>query len=139
VKMDPYAFEHLVRQLFEAVGLEAWTTQASRDDGVDAVAINRDPLTGGLCVIQAKRYKDAVPADAVRALAGVMADKAAAKGILVTTAWFGKSSLDFAQRTGRMQLIDGRGLKALLKEHLGIDALIGLPKIPRGWHPQDIQ
>lgn len=139
LKMDPYAFEHLVRQLFEAIGLEAWTTQASRDDGVDAVAINRDPLTGGLCVIQAKRYKDTVPADAVRALAGVMNDKAAAKGILVTTAWYGKSSLDFAQRTGRMQLIDGRGLKALLKEHLGIDALIGLPKIPRGWHPQDIQ
>ncbi|MHA6765735.1 hypothetical protein [Streptacidiphilus sp. PAMC 29251] len=32
-----------------------------------------------------------------------MNDKAAAKGILVTTAWYGKSSLDFAQRTGRMQ------------------------------------
>lgn len=43
VQMDPFAFEHLVRQLFEAIGLEAWTTQASRDDGVDAVAVNRDP------------------------------------------------------------------------------------------------
>nr|WP_279591869.1 hypothetical protein [Streptomyces sp. 846.5] len=71
-------------------------------------------------------------------MAGVMTDKAAAKGILVT-ACYGKSSLDFTQRTGRMQLIEGRGLKALLKEHLGIDAIIGLPKIPRGWHPQDIQ
>ncbi|MHA6756944.1 restriction endonuclease [Streptacidiphilus sp. PAMC 29251] len=46
--------------------------------------------------MQAKRYKDTVPPDAVRALAGVMNDKAAAKGILVTTAWYGKSSLDFA-------------------------------------------
>jgi restriction system protein len=44
VQMDPFAFEHLVRQLFEAIGLEAWTTQASRDDGVDAAAVNRDPL-----------------------------------------------------------------------------------------------
>lgn len=137
VKMDPFAFEHLVRQLFEAIGLEAWTTQASRDDGVDAVAINRHPLTGGLCVIQAKRYKDAVSADAVRALASVMADKAAAKGILVTTSWFGQASHEFAHRTGRMQLIEGRELKALLKEHLGIDALLGLPKTPRSWNTSD--
>ncbi|TQF07758.1 restriction endonuclease [Kitasatospora acidiphila] len=139
VQMDPFAFEHLVRQLFEARGLEAWTTQASRDDGVDAVAINRDPLTGGLCVIQAKRLKTTVPADAVRALSGVMEDKAAAKGILVSTAWFGKASVDFAHRNGRMQLIDGRELKSLLKEYLGIDALLGLPKVPPGWKPQDLQ
>ncbi|MCN9244514.1 restriction endonuclease [Streptomyces sp. RY43-2] len=95
--------------------------------------------TGGLCIIQAKRTKNTVPAEAVRALAGVMHDKAAAKGILVTTAWFGKTSLDFAHRTGRMQLIDGCGLKALLQEQLGIDALIGLPKVPPGWVPEDLK
>ncbi|MEV3988438.1 restriction endonuclease [Streptomyces sp. NPDC049837] len=105
-------------------------TQASRDDGVDAVATNEDPITGGLCIIQAKRTKNAVPAEAVRALAGVMHDKATAKGILVTTGWLGKTNKDFAYRTGRMELIDGRGLKSLLLEHLGIDALIGLPKVP---------
>ncbi|NED78709.1 restriction endonuclease, partial [Streptomyces sp. SID11233] len=44
-----------------------------------------------------------------------------------------------AQRTGRMQLIDGRGLKALLQEQLGIDALIGLPKVPPGWVPADLK
>ncbi|MFF7216910.1 restriction endonuclease [Streptomyces sp. NPDC008238] len=137
--MDPTEFEHLVRRLFEAIGLKAWVTQASRDDGIDAVATNEDPIIGGLCIIQAKRYKNVVPAEAVRALAGVMHDKAAAKGILVTTSCFGTASKDFAQRTGRMELIDGRGLKALLKEHLGIDALIGLPKLPAGWHPQDLR
>ncbi|WP_406506558.1 restriction endonuclease [Streptomyces sp. NBC_01602] len=94
------------------------------------MAVNEEPLIGGLCIIQAKRSKNAVPAEAVRALAGVMHDKAAAKGIVVTTAWFGKASWDFAHRTGRMELIDGRHLKALLFEHLGIDALIGLPKLP---------
>lgn len=138
VALDPIAFEHLVRRLFEAIGLKAWVTQASRDDGVDAVATNEDPILGGLCIIQAKRTKNTVPTEAVRALAGVMHDKAAAKGILVTTAWFGKASHDFAQRTGRMQLIDGRGLKSLLQEHLGIDALIGLPKLPPGWDTRDV-
>ncbi|WP_199800646.1 restriction endonuclease [Streptomyces marianii] len=108
-------------------------TQASRDDGIDAVATNEDRIVGGLCIIQAKRTRNAVPADTVRALAGVMHDKAAAKGIIITTAWLDKVSKDFAYLTGRMDLIDGRGLKALLLEHLGIDALISLPKAPPGW------
>jgi restriction system protein len=138
VELNPIEFEHLIRRLFEEIGLKTWVTQASRDDGVDGVATNEDPITGGLCIIQAKRTKNAVPAEAVRALAGVMHDKAAAKGILVTTGWFGKTSRDFAYRTGRMELIDGRGLKALLLEHLGIDALIGLPKLPPGWEARDL-
>ena len=84
--MRPVEFEHLIRQLFEARGLEAWVTQASRDDGVDAVAVNRDPIMGGLCVVQAKRYRGMVEVEAVRALAGVMDDKKASRGVLVTTA-----------------------------------------------------
>jgi restriction system protein len=45
--MTPTDFEHLVRQLFEAIGMQSWVTQASKDDGVDAVAINEDPFMGG--------------------------------------------------------------------------------------------
>lgn len=91
----------------------------------DAVAVNEDPLVGGICAIQAKRYKNVVGVEAVQALAGAMNDKAATKGILVT-------------RNGRMELIDGRNLKAMLLEHLGLDVLIGLPKLPPGWEPQDV-
>ncbi|MFI8266746.1 restriction endonuclease [Streptomyces sp. NPDC085665] len=58
-------------------------------------------------------------------------------GIVVTTAWFGKASHDFAPRH-RLELIDGRHLKALLLEYLGIDALIGLPKLPPGWATRDL-
>lgn len=136
--MKPNEFEHLVRRLFEAMGFEAWTTQASRDDGVDAVARNETPLFGGVCVIQAKRYKDSVGVESVRALLGTMHDLNAPKGIVVTTSWFGKASIDFATRSGRMELIDARNLKALLKEHLDLDVLIGLPKIPRDWNRSEI-
>jgi hypothetical protein len=45
-KMTPTEFEHLVRQLFEARGLEGWTTDRVGDDGVDAVVVNRDPDVG---------------------------------------------------------------------------------------------
>jgi integrase len=115
--LTPVEFEHLVRQLFENVGMQAWVTQASRDDGVDAVATNPDPIVGGLCVIQAKRYRGLVETDAVRALAGVMDDKRAAKGIMVTTSWYGGESWAFAKRQGRIELIDGDRLKYLLSEH----------------------
>ncbi|MEE1826625.1 restriction endonuclease [Streptomyces sp. BE20] len=74
----------------------------------------------------------------VRAMSGVMQDKGAGYGIVVTTSWFGKDSYDFAHRNGRLRLIDGRNLKALLAEHLTIDALIGLPKVPPGWQAGDL-
>ncbi|MGW0314004.1 restriction endonuclease [Streptomyces flavidovirens] len=137
VAMDPIDFEHLIRRLFEKIGLKSWVTQASRDDGIDAVAVNEEPLIGGLCIIQAKRTKNVVSAETVRSVAGIVNDTNASKGIVVTTAWFGKASWDFAPRN-RVDLIDGRHLKALLLEHLGIDALIGLPKRPPGWRTRDV-
>ncbi len=126
--MTPTEFEHLVRQLFEAMGMNSWVTQASRDDGVDAVATNVDPIVGGLCVIQAKRYRNVVGVESVRALAGVMDDKRATKGILVTTSWYGTASWDFVSRHGRIELIDSPRLKHLLREHLDLDVLIPLKR-----------
>jgi restriction system protein len=137
--LKPVEFEHLVRELFEAMGMKSWVTQASRDDGVDGVAVNEDPIVGGLCVIQAKRYSRIVGLEAIHALAGVMDDKNAAKGVLVTTSWVGKASRDFAARNGsRIQIIEGRHLKYLLQEHLGLDVLISLPNLPPGWDQTDI-
>jgi restriction system protein len=128
--MTPTEFEHLTRQLFEAMGMKSWATQASKDDGVDAVAVNEDPVFGGLCVIQAKRYRSAVGVEAVRALAGVMEDKHATKGVLVTTSWVTKDGHAFAQRHGRIQVMECEELKFLCKEHLDRDVLISLPKPP---------
>jgi restriction system protein len=128
--MTPTEFEHLVRQLFEAMGMKSWTTQPSKDDGVDAVAVNEDPVFGGLCVIQAKRYRGAVGVEAVRALAGVMEDKHATKGIMVTTSWVTKDGHAFTTRHGRIQIIECEEIKYLCKEHLGLDVLISLPKPP---------
>ena len=76
--------------------------------------------------------------ESIQALAGVMNDKAAAKGMLVTTSWVGKASRGFAQRNGRIQIIDGRHLKLYLKEHMNMDVLIGLPRVPPDWSPSDL-
>jgi restriction system protein len=113
-------FEHLVRELFSKIfsgdDTEVRVTQASRDGGVDAVAFDPDPIRGGKFVIQAKRYTKVVPVSAVRDLYGTMISEGAAKGILVTTAYFGRDTRDFA-KDKPITLIDGSNLVYLLEQH----------------------
>jgi len=131
--LHPDQFESLVRRLFEARGLRAWQTEAVRKDGVDAVAVNEDPVLGGVVVIQANRYSGVVPPEAVRALAGVMADRRATKGILLTTSWVGRETIEYVRGNGRIQIIEGRELKQMLAATLNMNVLISLPTLPQGW------
>jgi restriction system protein len=136
--MDPYDFEDLVRQLFEAMGATTWKTVSRRDDGFDVLAVHEDPVFAGTWLIEAKRYKDLVPVRDVRALAGTLDYHRATSGVLVTTSWFGKASRDYCNAHRRIRLINGRELTGLLKKHLDLDVLIGLPKLPRGWERRDV-
>jgi restriction system protein len=135
LKLSPTEFEHLVRQLFVAMGAEAWTTISSKDGGVDAVATSKNLFFGGICLIQAKRWTGLVGLESVHALTGVMADHNATTGVLVTTSWFGRASEEFAQRN-RITLINGSELKHLIKEKLGIDVIPGTSP-PRRLHASD--
>ena len=113
-------FEHLVRELFSkmfsADGAEVKVTQATSDGGVDAVAFDPNPIRGGKFVIQAKRYSNVVPVSAVRDLYGTMIAEGASKGILVTTAHFGRDSRDFV-KDKPVSLIDGSNLVYLLEQY----------------------
>lgn len=126
-------FEHLIRQAFERLfardGVEVRVTQASRDRGVDAIAFDPDPLRGGKIVIQAKRYTRVVDVAAVRDLYGTVHNEGANKGILVTTATFGRDSYEFAQGKP-LTLIDGANLLHLLKEQ-GMEYRIDLEEARR--------
>jgi restriction system protein len=124
LNLSPTEFEHLVRQLFVAMGAEAWTTIPSKDGGVDAVATSKNLFFGGVCLIQAKRWTGVVGLESVHALTGVMADHNATTGVLVTTSWFGRASEQFANRN-RITLINGAELKQLIKEHLKMDVIPG--------------
>ncbi|HJZ90366.1 MAG TPA: restriction endonuclease [Gemmataceae bacterium] len=125
-------FEHLVRELFEKEfakhGGEVRVTQASRDRGVDAIAFDPDPIRGGKFVIQAKRYNVVVPVSAVRDLYGTMIAEGAAKGILVTTSYFGHDSREFA-KDKPISLLDGENLVHMFQKH-GRDVHIAL--LPKG-------
>ncbi|HKJ88592.1 MAG TPA: restriction endonuclease, partial [Gammaproteobacteria bacterium] len=113
-------FEHLVREIFEKEfaesGGEVHITQASADGGIDGIVFDPDPLRGGKTVIQAKRYTRVVGISAVRDLYGAVINEGANKGILITTADYGKDSYEFA-KDKPIQLINGGNLLSLLEKH----------------------
>lgn len=121
-------FEHLVREIFEkefsSRGGEVRITQASSDGGVDAVAFDPDPISGGKIVIQAKRYTKTVGVSAVRDLYGTTQSEGAIKGILVTTSDYGPDAYQFAQGKP-ITLMSGSNLLHLLEKH-GMRARINL-------------
>ena len=132
LKMDWWKFENLIRQLFEAMGLDVRVTQSSRDEGIDAVAYNKtDIVHQAEILIQAKRYSNCVPANDVRALAGSVEEKRASSGVLVTTAWVSAETKAFAVRNNRLRIVEGGELKHLLAEYLNLDVRIDLARRPR--------
>ena len=118
--MDWQDFENLIREIFEKEfsqnGGEVKITQASRDGGVDAVAFDPDPIRGGKIVIQAKRYTNTVSVSAVRDLYGTVMNEGAMKGILVTTADYGRDAFEFA-KDKPLTLMSGSELLYLLQKH----------------------
>lgn len=121
-------FEHLVREVFSkefaSRGGEVRVTQSSSDGGVDAVAFDPDPISGGKIVIQAKRYTKTVGVSAVRDLYGTTLNEGASKGILVTTADYGPDAYKFAADKP-ISLLNGANLLFLLERH-GMEAKIDL-------------
>ena len=113
-------FEHLVRELFQqefgSTGTEVKVTQASSDGGVDAIAIDPDPIRGGKIVIQAKRYTNVVGVSSVRDLWGTVQHEGAMKGILVTTSDYGPDSYEFV-KDKPITLLSGSNLLHLLEKH----------------------
>ena len=121
-------FEHLVREVFEkefaSRGGEVKVTQSSSDGGVDAIAFDPDPISGGKIIIQAKRYTRTVGVGAVRDLHGTTMHEGANKGILVTTSDFGPDAHKFAADKP-LTLMTGAHLLHLLEKH-GIKASIDI-------------
>lgn len=91
---------------------------------------NPDPIMGCHCIVQAKRYARALGVDAVRELAGVMADKRATKGIPRHHFLGDQGRARVRQRNGRIPLIEGENHKYLCRRFLDEEVLISLPRRP---------
>jgi restriction system protein len=111
-------FEIYVRDWLkkEFVNAKVEVTQSSRDGGIDAIIYDDDFLKGGVTVVQVKQYNITVPVSAVRDLYGVMQDRRASKGILVTTSDFGYDSRQFV-KDKPISLVNGTNLLYYLNKH----------------------
>jgi len=109
-------FENLCSLLISKMGFDTQTTKASGDGGIDIVATSIEPLLRGRYIIQCKRYSGSVGEPAIRDLYGVVMAERANKGILITTGYFTKSALSFAEGK-QLELINGTLLSELLVQH----------------------
>jgi hypothetical protein len=112
-------FERVVTSLLERMGFRPEMTKASGDGGIDIVAILDRPIIGGRYLVQCKRFAPGalVSSATVREFYGALiADRAATKGILITTSGFSDEARNFAAELP-LELIDGNALRELLAEY----------------------
>jgi restriction system protein len=121
----PVFFESLIVSLLLAMGYGGSREEAGRaigrsgDGGIDGV-IDQDPLGLDRIYVQAKRYKSdvAVSEPEIRGFSGSLGAVKANKGVFVTTSYFTKPALEFAERHPfKMVLIDGAQLTTLMIRH----------------------
>src|ERR1019366_4518198 len=116
--MSGVDFERLVISLFRKMGFVAEMTKASGDGGIDIEATLDKPVVGGRYLIQCKRFAtdSLVGSPTVREFYGALiADRKAAKGILVTTSGYSAQAKKFAENLP-IELIDGTMLAELFTQ-----------------------
>lgn len=117
--MEPVAFEHLIKQLLEAMNYQNVTVTApSHDKGVDVVADIELGITSVREVVQAKRQQSNVQRAVLDALRGSLYRFQAVRGTIITTASFSKGAMQeaFAAGAPPITLINGDKLIDLLIE-----------------------
>jgi restriction system protein len=94
--LTPKEFEAFIQNLFAKMGFDTKLYRATGDGGIDCVAYDPHPITGGKFVVQAKLYTRTVQPTHVRDLWGTVQHEGATKGIMITTSGYGPDSYKFA-------------------------------------------
>lgn len=124
-RLDPVAFEGVVKKLFEGLGYEVETTSRSGDEGVDLILRKGDERS----IAQCKRYKGQVGQSVVRDFYGTVVHEKAKRGFLVTTGTFSLPSQTWAQGKN-LVLVDGPDLAESMSG-LGIEVIKSPRREPR--------
>jgi restriction system protein len=98
--MSGTEFELYVKARLEQYGYQVETTPASRDGGVDLVAVKRDELgLESTLLVQCKNWSSPAGPEVVRELNGVLPrDGRPVKGLVVCTAGFTADATRFAEK-----------------------------------------
>jgi restriction system protein len=119
-EMDPYAFEHLIKLLLEAMGYQdVEVTSPSNDKGVDVVGQIELGITSVREVVQVKRHKRNIQRPKLDALRGSLHRFQAVRGTIITTSGFssGAEKAAFEHGAAPITLINGDKLVELLTQH----------------------
>ena len=119
-EMDPFAFEHLIKQMLEEMDYQnVDVTTRSGDGGVDVVGNIELGITSVCEVVQVKRHRRPIQRKDLDALRGSLHRFNAIRGTIITTSRFAKGTQDAALVPGAapITLIDGDKLIDLLIEH----------------------
>jgi restriction system protein len=110
-------FEHVIEQLYEALGYETVLTKATRDGGRDVIAKRTAAGTREKVLIDCKLFKKStVGAAQVMQLLGVVTKEPACRGVIVTT---GHVTAPSRTSDPRVEVVDRSQLIELLNENFG--------------------
>ncbi len=128
MQLNPYAFEHFVKDLLEAMDYEnVEVTRQSGDKGIDVVANYQFGITEIKEVVQVKRTETTIGRGTIDALRGALPYHQAIRGTIITLGPFARGVEDAAIYPGAapITLIDGDRLLELVVKHQ-----VGIKRIP---------
>jgi restriction system protein len=118
--IDPFLFEHLVRDLLEQMGYEdVQVTRQTGDQGIDVKGTFRVGISTITEVVQVKRHQSNISRPILDQLRGSLHYYNAIRGTIITTSKFTKECLKsaFSEKAAPISLIDSELLLDLLIEH----------------------
>lgn len=131
--MDPYAFEHLIRDLLERMSFtDCEVTQQTRDGGIDIRANFSIGISEIKTIGQVKRHRANIGAEALQQFYGVMHTSQIRSGVhlglFITTSRFTASAVQWVSESSLpIVLIDGEKLVGLMIQHGLLVREVALP------------
>lgn len=120
MELDPYHFEHFVKELLEAMDYEdVRVTKVSNDKGVDVIARVHFGITEITEVVQVKRTENTITRPKIDELRGALPYHKAIRGTIMSLGSFAKGAQEGALFHGAapITLIDGKRLLDLCIRH----------------------
>lgn len=119
--LSPRKFEEIIAELLTKQGYDVTITPVSRDGGFDMYAAKKEGLGRFLYLVECKRYipPHNVGVDVVRALYGVLQNRKATAGVIVTSSLFTKGAREFSKENFyQLQLHDYIGIQDWLNKYV---------------------
>ncbi len=118
-ELTPREFEYLIGNLFVAMDYDVTVTRPSADGGLDIVANRTTAEITQKSIIECKLHRSKVRVGIARILYGVVEEKSASCGILVSPVGFTRGCIAFAKKVDRLELLGYDRLNSLLNENFG--------------------